>query len=72
METEYGYHIMYFVGREDEPAWKTDIRETLASEKVTEEMESEEEEYADILTETSSMERAYEACVEHAASLKFS
>lgn len=72
VETEYGYHIMYFVGREDEPAWKTDIRETLASEKVTEEMEAEEEEYADILTETSSMERAYEACVEHAASLQFS
>ena len=72
VETDYGYHVMYFVGAEEEPIWKTDIRNALASEKVTEETEADEEEYAGILTETSSMERAYRACVEFAASKRYS
>lgn len=31
VKTEYGYHIIYFVGR-GEPKWKTSIKETLADE----------------------------------------
>lgn len=72
VETEYGYHVMYFVSAEDEPIWKTDIRNALASEKVTEETEAQEKEYDGTLTETSSMERAYRACVDFAASKRYS
>lgn len=72
VETEYGYHVMYYVSAEDEPIWKTDIRNALASEKVTEETEAQEKEYDGTLTETSSMERAYRACVDFAASKHYS
>lgn len=33
IQTEYGAHIMYFVEKNDEPLWKTNIKSTLASEK---------------------------------------
>ena len=31
VETEYGYHVMYFVG-EDIPAWQVAVTSTLANE----------------------------------------
>lgn len=31
VETEYGYHIMYFVKKSDEPYWKTSVKEAKAS-----------------------------------------
>ncbi len=34
VETEYGYHIMYFVG-EGLTAWKVDVEKTLLDEKIT-------------------------------------
>ncbi len=33
IQTEYGAHIMYFVEKNDEPLWKTNIKSTLATEK---------------------------------------
>lgn len=33
IQTEYGAHIMYFVEKNDEPLWKTNIKSTLAGEK---------------------------------------
>lgn len=35
VETEYGYHIMYYVGNDNEEAWKTSVRTTLANEELT-------------------------------------
>ena len=32
VKTNYGYHIMYFVGRQEEPEWKVTVREALAKE----------------------------------------
>ena len=29
IETEYGYHVMYFVGQADEPSWYTTIKDKL-------------------------------------------
>lgn len=46
VETEYGYHIMYFVKKNDEPLWKTTIKEDKASadadKKLEEMMKSDE------------------------------
>ena len=46
VETEYGYHIMYFCGREDEPEWKATIRAELASEETEEYLSDLDEKYA--------------------------
>lgn len=35
IETEYGYHVMYFVGQDDEPSWYQTIKESLVSDKST-------------------------------------
>ncbi len=34
IETEYGYHVMYFVEKHDKPMWKITISNTLASESL--------------------------------------
>ena len=31
IETNYGYHIMYYVGNDNEETWKSDVRNSLAS-----------------------------------------
>ena len=46
IESEHGYHIMYFCGRAEEPDWKATIREELASEQTEEYMESLADKYA--------------------------
>jgi len=33
IETEYGYHVMYYVGQDDEPSWYQTIKNNLATEK---------------------------------------
>lgn len=33
IETEYGYHVMYFVGQDDEPSWYTTIKDSLADKE---------------------------------------
>lgn len=33
IQTEYGSHLMYFVEKNDEPLWKTNVKSTLATEK---------------------------------------
>ncbi len=41
--TEYGWHIMYFVKQHDEPAWKSDVRNSLGSaefEEIEKELEA--------------------------------
>lgn len=35
IETEYGYHVMYFVKRQTAPMWKITLSQTLASESYT-------------------------------------
>lgn len=32
IETEYGYHVMYYVGNNHDEAWKTSVKTTLANE----------------------------------------
>lgn len=32
IETEYGYHVMYYVGNDHDEAWKTSVKTTLANE----------------------------------------
>lgn len=39
IETEYGYHVMYFVQKHDNPYWKISIAQTLASEELTKEVD---------------------------------
>ena len=46
MESDYGYHVMYFVQKNDEPLWKLKIRDVLSSEdaqKYTEELVKKDE-----------------------------
>lgn len=69
IESEYGYHIMYFVEKKDEPSWKTDIRTSLAKDKVEEESEKAEESYKGSLTSAKSMDRFYKKAVKAAESL---
>lgn len=33
IKTDYGYHVMYFVGADDMPKWESDIRSTIADEE---------------------------------------
>lgn len=39
VETEYGYHVMYFVKAHTKPQWQITISQNLASEAITEELE---------------------------------
>lgn len=32
VESDYGYHVMYFIQKNDEPLWKLKIRDALSSE----------------------------------------
>ncbi len=36
IKTDYGYHIMYYVGADEEQKWESDVRTTIADEKFTE------------------------------------
>ena len=35
IETNYGYHVMYYVGNDNEETWKTTVRSALANEALT-------------------------------------
>jgi len=35
IETNYGYHIMYYVGNDNEETWKTTVRSALSNEELT-------------------------------------
>ena len=35
IETNYGYHVMYYVGNDHEETWKSTVRSTLASDALT-------------------------------------
>ena len=35
VETEIGYHIMYYVGNDNEEVWKSTVRTALANEALT-------------------------------------
>lgn len=39
VETDYGYHIMYFVSKSDEPSWKISVKEAKASEDADAKLE---------------------------------
>lgn len=45
VESEYGYHIMYFQGRSEEPAWKENIRTKIATERTEDFMNDLSEKY---------------------------
>lgn len=49
--TNYGYHVMYFVSRADEPSWKADIRSTIGDGIVASATDALKEEIGDITTE---------------------
>ena len=35
IETNYGYHVMYYVGNDNEETWKSTVRSTLASDALS-------------------------------------
>lgn len=47
VETDYGYHIIYFIKAGDEPQWRLDIRNEIAQEYMTELDEAAAKEYED-------------------------
>lgn len=49
IETKYGYHIMYFVDKNDEPLWKSTIRSSLAEELMEKAADDIKAEYKDTL-----------------------
>lgn len=49
--TNYGWHVMYFVSRADEPAWKSEIRTALGNDVVASNTDAVKEEIGDITTE---------------------
>lgn len=73
VETTYGYHLIYFVGRKDEPAWQTDIRNEKASKKLEDEADQLKAEYNESLTEKEKpLNWAYKKSLKHVSSLRFS
>ncbi len=49
--TNYGWHVMYFVSRADEPAWKADIRNTIGQGLIASSTDALQEEIGNITTE---------------------
>lgn len=49
--TNYGYHVMYFVSKADEPSWKADIRNSIGEGLVASATDALKEEIGDITTE---------------------
>ena len=49
--TTYGYHVMYFVSRADEPAWKADIRSSIGDALVASATDALKEELGDFAVE---------------------
>lgn len=74
VETEYGYHIMYFVSNNG-PAWKGEIREKLQETKLTEYFESlaaEDSKYAVVEKEEKVDKYSEKMCKEIAKLLLYS
>jgi len=73
VETEYGYHIMYFA-KNNGPAWKTEILETLQTEAANEHftaLEAEDGEYAIVEKEGKIDKYSEKMCKEIAKSLLY-
>ena len=49
--TNYGWHVMYFVSKADEPAWKSDIRNAIGEGLVASATDALKEEIGDITAE---------------------
>ena len=49
--TNYGWHVMYFVSRADEPAWKADIRNSIGQGLIASNTDAVKAEIGDITTE---------------------
>ena len=49
--TNYGWHVMYFVSKADEPEWKADIRNTIGEGLVASASDALKDEIGDITTE---------------------
>ena len=45
IRSDYGYHIMYFVGKNDQTVWQYNAQQALASDDSTSASEKLEEEY---------------------------
>ena len=52
VRTNYGWHVMYFVGAHEEPSWKETIRETLTEDKTSELEEAAAAEYEGTASES--------------------
>ncbi len=65
IETEYGYHVMYFVQKHERPYWQISIAQTLASEELTklvdETVASDAYKVADTATVNALSEKIYNA-----------
>lgn len=53
IESTYGWHVMYFVGKHDEAEWIETIRESIVSEKMTEAEDAVKEQTKDYAATTS-------------------
>ncbi len=70
VETEYGYHIMYFCGREEEPEWKATIRAELASDATDDFMSELNEKYAgSAIYAKEDVDAAYDFAMESASAM---
>lgn len=63
VQTEYGYHIMYFVGRADEAPWKAEIRTTLGNQILDEQNKEIEEKIGDNAAEAAFGSWAYNEAI---------
>ena len=63
--TNYGYHVMYFVSRADEPAWKADIRNSIGDGIVASATDALKEELGDITTEKAFYNYAWKSALKN-------
>lgn len=72
IESEYGYHVMYYVSTNAEPEWKADIRESIASERATSGQKDDEANYVGSAQFGSVLEWAYKKAADFIEGAYFS
>lgn len=72
IESEYGYHVMYYVSTNAEPKWKADIRESIASERATSGQKDDEANYVGSAQFGSVLEWAYKKAADFIEGAYFS
>ena len=63
--TNYGWHVMYFVSKADEPAWKADIRSTIGQSQIASDTDAVKTEIGDITTEKAFYNLAWKSALKN-------